>query len=283
MNYIRLSKLIAKQSRAVQKFHEERWRRGFGCIRCGSIKCWKHGKLKNGLNKYRCKDCGRVFSDQSGTALAWMKSKLESWLIVWEESYFKATCRDTAKKAGIDKDTAWRLLMNCRKLKSQLVEAPLSLKGKIEIDETKLNGKWYLGLIERKTQRTLIVELNDRSEDEICGYVWRKVDNEESIIYHDGFSSYNPLLDWGYAHYMVNHSKHFVDPQNPSVHTNTIEGLWKHLKRKINALHIGVSDRFRKLYIDEFLYQKNYKPAQNPSFFPLSSAILNSTPPHLGT
>ena len=55
----------------------------------------------------------------------------------------------------------------------------------------------------------------------------------ESIIYSDAWRAYNDLSQLGYKHYAVNHSKNFVDPSNPSIHTQNIERLWLDLKQWI--------------------------------------------------
>lgn len=39
------------------------------------------------------------------------------------------------------------------------------------------------------------------------------------------------MPDCNYTHKKVNHSKHFVDPEG--THTNTIEGQWSLIKKKI--------------------------------------------------
>lgn len=44
-------------------------RGGLVCADCGCAQIHKHGKLKNGLMKYRCYGCKRVFSDISDTPL----------------------------------------------------------------------------------------------------------------------------------------------------------------------------------------------------------------------
>jgi hypothetical protein len=55
-----------------------------------------------------------------------------------------------------------------------------------------------------------------------------------SWIYSDCWSSYvhpttrvSYLEPWGYVHFYVNHSRHFVNPVIPEIHTNTIERLWR--------------------------------------------------------
>ena len=38
-------------------------------------------------------------------------------------------------------------------------------------------------------------------------------------------------------HSMVNHALYFVDPNEPTVHSNTIEGSWGNCKNKFRAMH----------------------------------------------
>lgn len=82
MSVLKLGKIINTKTKAARKFQEERWKQGFGCVECGSIRVWKHRKLKNGLQKYRCQDCHHVFSDQSTTILRWNKRRMDSVAVV---------------------------------------------------------------------------------------------------------------------------------------------------------------------------------------------------------
>ena len=58
-----------------------------------------------------------------------------------------------------------------------------------------------------------------------------------STVFTDGWPSYNPLTEEGYVHYTVEHKHAFkVVYRNADtgelleVHTNRIEGSWKHAK-----------------------------------------------------
>ncbi|KAI5152730.1 hypothetical protein ENBRE01_2961 [Enteropsectra breve] len=59
-------------------------------------------------------------------------------------------------------------------------------------------------------------------------------DNVEttSHIMTDCWRGYNQLGYFGYTHDRINHKLHFVDPENPLIHTQTIERLWKTFKER---------------------------------------------------
>lgn len=42
---------------------------------------------------------------------------------------------------------------------------------------------------------------------------------QDSVIYTDCWRAYSNLNNLGYTHDQVNHSQHFVDLVNPSIHT----------------------------------------------------------------
>jgi hypothetical protein len=57
-----------------------------------------------------------------------------------------------------------------------------------------------------------------------------------------------------YEHATLNHRLHFVDPNKPTVHTQTIEGLWSLAKKKLRNQH-GTSKDPLPSYIVEFVWR----------------------------
>ena len=64
----------------------------------------------------------------------------------------------------------------------------------------------------------------------------RKFIEPGTVIISDKFSPYVNLNDVGYIYLMVNHSENFVDPYT-GAHSNTIEGLWSQVKRKLKVMN----------------------------------------------
>ena len=56
-----------------------------------------------------------------------------------------------------------------------------------------------------------------------------------TIVVSDSWKAYQSLGDEGYNHLTVNHSIQFVDPDDSRIHTNSIEGTWKHAKSMLPA------------------------------------------------
>jgi hypothetical protein len=63
--------------------------------------------------------------------------------------------------------------------------------------------------------------------------------------------AYNQLPN----HNIVNHRFNFVDPDDPSVRTNTVEGSWGLCKAKFRSMH-GTSDSLFDSHIQEFPWRR---------------------------
>lgn len=114
----------------------------------------------------------------------------------------------------------------------------------VEIDESKfakrknnrghaVEGCWVVGGVERTTERRIFIEVvPDRTRETLINVISRHV-LPGSIVLTDLWRGYLGLEDiLGVQHRTVNHSLSFRNPVNDT-HTNTIEGTWCGIKRKI--------------------------------------------------
>ena len=73
-----------------------------------------------------------------------------------------------------------------------------------------------------------------------------------TTLYTDCWKGYKNLDKEGFAHWTVNHSLYFVDPDT-GIHTNTIESMWRHAK--VYLLSYNRQSEFQ-YYLYEYLFRK---------------------------
>lgn len=54
-----------------------------------------------------------------------------------------------------------------------------------------------------------------------------------TTIISDCWRAYDCLSKEGYNHMTINHSLHFVDPENADVHTQNVERQWRNIRENI--------------------------------------------------
>lgn len=148
---------------------------------------------------------------------------------------------------------------------------PVTMEPKIiEIDEScfmqRKNNRgrerghhWVFGGVERGTGKCFLFPVAHRNAATLLPIIelWVK---PNTIIISDLWRAYGDIenLPAGYQHLTVNHSIEFVRPDDRTIHTNTIEGLWAHSKSKFRAMH-GTSEANFTDYLSEFIWRKNFK------------------------
>lgn len=73
-----------------------------------------------------------------------------------------------------------------------------------------------------------------------------------SIIFSDYWGAHKTIGDLGYKHYMINHSKNFVDEQNKTIHTQNIERLWRDVKEWVKRP--GIKANYLEQYLARYLF-----------------------------
>ncbi|MFN3789786.1 transposase [Massilia sp.] len=108
------------------------------CPSCACERYYRHGQA-NGLQRYRCRACGRTYNDLSGTPLARLRLR-GKWLDYLGTLIDSTSVRAAAKEVGVHRNTAFR--WRHRFLKGPEQDQPQRLGGIAEADEILPN---YLG------------------------------------------------------------------------------------------------------------------------------------------
>lgn len=120
-------------------------------------------------------------------------------------------------------------------------------------------GVWLFGAVERGSNLCNFAIVENRDRDTLFPIINSWCLPGTRII-SDGWAAYQGLdrLAQGiYEHDTVVHEDNFVDPLDPSVHTQTIEGLWSHAKKHIRKF--GNRQNMFGLHLMEFLWRKREK------------------------
>lgn len=114
---------------------EERFSNGRVCPHCGSISVVRNGHRKDGTQKYKCKDCQKIFVSTTNSVAAGIRKDMDVWRQFLACMVEGLSIRKTAEKCGIHRNTAfkWR-----HKLLDVMVAVSdnLTLDGIIEADES---------------------------------------------------------------------------------------------------------------------------------------------------
>ena len=102
------------------------------CPRCQEAQLYRHG-TKNGLQRFRCRRCGRTFNSLTGTPLARLRHK-DKWLNYCGCMLESHTVRKAAAQVDVAKNTSWR--WRHRLLTLTKDDRPRCLTGIAEADET---------------------------------------------------------------------------------------------------------------------------------------------------
>ncbi len=111
---------------------EQHGRRHPGCPHCHCDDFYRHGYAA-GLQRYRCRACGRTYNALTNTPLACLRLR-EKWLPYLECMLDSKTVRKSADTVGIHRNTSFR--WRHRILAGARQKRPAQLQGIVEADET---------------------------------------------------------------------------------------------------------------------------------------------------
>lgn len=263
------------------------WTDGATCPHCGGVdritkvKANPEKRIRVGL--WRCGDCKKQFTVKIGTVFEHMRIPLHKAL--------QAVYLMTSSKKGISAHQLHRVLeityksawFLCHRIREAMRDGDLAPFGAgggiVEIDETFIGndrdvkpkgqkkGRGYahkhkvLSLIDRNTgrQRSMVVD-SIKAVDLLP--ILRDNIAAEAIVMTDEAGQYKNLSASFAAHGFTRHNAgQYVDYENPTIHTNTIEGAFSIFKRGMKGVYQHCQKKHLHRYVAEFEFRYNYRIA----------------------
>lgn len=277
------------------------WADGKACPHCGGVsritkvKANTEKRIREGL--WRCGDCKKQFTAKVGTVFEHMRLPLHKAL--------QAVYLMTSSKKGISAHqlhrvleitykSAWFLAHRIREAMREGDLAPFGTGGGIvEIDETFIGvdrtmkpkgekkGRGYahkhkvLSLIDRTTgkQRSMVVD-SLKAADLLP--ILKANIAAEAVVMTDEAGQYAHLNKSFAAHGFTRHGAgQYVDYENPTIHTNTIEGAFSIFKRGMKGVYQHCQKKHLHRYVAEFEFRYNYREKLGCNDRDRSVAALN--------
>ena len=233
----------------------------------GRYRCNYRTLIRKGKKKAKPNVCGASKSTRAGTIAEDFKIKIWQILLIILEYSKMSFCAETvAMYVGVTRKTLKRVT---RKIDEAILQymSPIGMIGGVncwvEIDETvyskrktqvgggsigrpmKMTLYWIIGGCERygggRFLVPLVQEVEVRPGETDMEVIQRTAENlipiikenvrPGSIVVTDGWTAYNLLGGHSnFKHFVVNHSKEMVNKDDPMIHTQTVERMWRHVK-----------------------------------------------------
>jgi len=287
---------IIDPKKCYEEIRKIRWKDGVSCPNCESCEVKKSGfKFENKYQQhYKCKMCKKKFDDLTGTAFSKHNLSASKMVIFLYFIGLNLSNNQIAKELNLKPSTAQNIATTLRK--GILENKPkVKIEDKAEIDEvyvvsghkgnseavkaknreprlrrlkgargrgTAENDKVpIVGIIQRNG--SLIIEMFPNVQQvTIKPFITENIE-KNTLIYTDEYNIYSRLVEWGYQHKTVCHSKgeYARDEDGDGfheVHTNTIEGVWSLLRSWLRP-HRGISQEHLPSYIGFFEFTHNVR------------------------
>lgn len=252
------------------------------CPFCGSVEFSKNGH-KGSVQRYKCKECQKVFTGKTGTAVHGIKErkKFDQYLKLMSEEYLPL--KKMAAMVGISEQTAfdWR-----HKILSGTSNKTENFKGITEIDDVWFNysqkgrkglkysrkrggirrkgdNKYQVKMLisaDREKQRDMsVIKIGRISKSDIQRKLGGKFD-ESSIIVSDKHRSISAFAkSEGVVHKRFKASEH---TGGGGYHVQTVNNIASRLKTVVNHRLRGVSTKYLQNYSNWFEQMEAMKDQQ---------------------
>lgn len=275
-NLIELSKVF-KDELICRKYLENiLWGGTPVCPKCKYEKVYCFPDQK----RFKCanKDCYKIFTVTVGTYLESSKIPLNKWfhaVYVFTSHKKGISSCQLSKDIGVTQKTAWFILSRLREVMKDDEVNTFHKEEITQIDETYCGGnalnrhKGKLGF-EKQTvigfagQSGLVSLVHIPNFNNLRQLIKSKLPQGSTMV-TDGNNVYTHLK-YRHTHHVADHSKlEYVNEDG--FHTNTVEGVFSHLKRGITGIYHHVSPKHLQKYCNEFSFRLSTRKISEHSRF----------------
>lgn len=281
MNLISIFNQFPNQQSCIDHLEAIRWNNDPFCPHCGDHDVAR--KVEAGRQgRWNCHGCKSSFNVLSGTIFQGTQLPLQKWFLaislMVNAKKSLSSCQ-LARDLELNQKSAWYMQQRIRAAMAS--DEGALLRGIIEADETYVGGKprykddnnkrgrgasgktSVVGAVERDGE-VRAEATDDTKGATVLGFIEQAVEVEESSLITDEYKAYTNAYKL-MPHRVISHSEGYVDPNDKTLHTNTIEGFWSLLKRAWYGSHHKYTKGWSPLFVAEAAWKYNQR--KNPDAF----------------
>lgn len=281
------------EAKAFEYLESIVWADGVVCPHCGTVggkvydlsgvrtkpsKKHPEGKVRHGLKK--CGECRKQFTVKVGTVFEHARIPLTKMLQavhLMVSSKKGISAHQLHRVLEITYKSAWFLTHRIREaMRSGDLERPFgSGGGAVEVDETYIGhkkgapmqrGGWghkhtVLALVDRESGKSKWFHVESAKFSNIQPIVLDNIHREARLM-TDEARVYKPIGKRFKEHGTTLHGGHtYVDPNDRTIHTNTVEGAFSIFKRGMRGVYQHCAEHHLHRYLAEFEFRYNNRVA----------------------
>jgi transposase-like protein len=258
---------LCDETAAFEYVEGKLWPHGATCPHCGVV-----GEASRSTGKttraglWNCRACRKPFTVRMGTIFESSHVPLHLWLqaiYLICSSKKGISTRQIQRTLGGSMKTAWFLMHRIREAMSDGSLGPLGGGGgDVEADETFIghnpnyaahgNMNAVLSMVDRETGRVRSMVLDNVTANAVTAAVAANVDPDTRLV-TDKSNVYRRVGAQLAGHVSVNHGiREYVSKDDPTVHTNTVEGTFSIFKRGMRGIYQHCAAKHLPRYLAEF-------------------------------
>lgn len=263
----------SNEALAVEFMERMRWGDCPCCPRCGDTNVRQMLDADGNRNKrflWKCLGCKRQYTVRINSVYEDSRIPMRHWVFAfWSACTHKkgVSALQIKRQTGLNYRSALFLMNRIRH--AMTPTNPPKMDGTLEADEVYLGGKAG-NKINRKRppEKTACLAIVNRTGEirtqavpvvtakNIMEFVHKNI-QYGSLVITDGHMSYRHILPHLYQHETVDHHKHeYVRKSDHNIHTNTVEGFFNLLRKRLDGTHHSVTPEHLFRYCNEaaFVY-----------------------------